>query len=153
MSRCVVGAIVVGATFAFLVMPLFVYAQAFNAERGVALGGYDVVSYHLDSEAVEGRRKFSVKWNDVRWYFSSKEHAALFEEDPERYAPQYGGYCAYAAANNSIAPVDPLAFSVVDDKLYLNFSNRISRRWNRDREKNISLADGYWPELQSSLVE
>ena len=126
-------------------------AQLYFSDKGVAIDGYDVVAYYIEGEAVEGLREHRVEWNDLYWRFANAEHAAAFAESPELYAPQYGGYCAYAAANNAIAPVDPEAFSIVDGKLYLNFSRRVRRRWERAREKYIELADNFWPALQDGL--
>ena len=127
-------------------------AQAVNvSENGVALEGYDVVSYHVSNSAVKGSSEFATEWNGAQWHFASAENLALFNEDPELYAPQYGGYCAYAAANNAIAPIDPRAFSVVDEKLYLNYSLGVQRRWSRNKEENILVADSFWPQLKASL--
>ncbi len=126
-------------------------AQQFFSVRGVALDGYDVVTYHTEDEAVQGVREHRIEWNGSDWYFANDRNARLFAADPERYAPAYGGYCAYAAANNAVAPVDPKAFTVIDETLYLNFSPGVKRRWDRDQEKYINLADQYWPALSEEL--
>ena len=127
-------------------------AQAVNvSENGVAIEGYDVVSYHINNSAMKGSDEFVFEWNGVQWHFASEENLTLFSEDPARYAPQYGGYCAYAAANNAIAPIDPRAFGIVDDKLYLNYSAGVQRRWSRNKEENILVADSFWPQLRASL--
>lgn len=86
-------------------------------------------------------------------YFASDRNLKLFLADPERYAPQYGGYCAYAAANNAVAPVDPRAFGVVDDKLYLNFNQSVQRRWARRQDEYIAIADRRWPSLLEGLQQ
>ena len=120
-------------------------------DNGVALERYDVVAYHLENEAIQGRARFRERWGGVTWYFANAENAALFAEDPERYLPQYGGYCAYAVAHNSLAPVDPEAFAVIDEKLYLNFSRSVQRRWNRRRVQYIERGDLNWPELSAEF--
>ena len=127
--------------------------QYFADSRGVALRGYDVVSYHENGKAVQGSAQFQQRWGGVVWYFSSDEHATLFANNPEQYAPEYGGYCAYAVANNSLAPVDPEAFSVIDDKLYLNYSRSVQRRWSRSREEYIRVGNRNWPSLRRTLSQ
>ena len=125
--------------YIFILLPVLVSfligevgAQAyFSNKKGVVLDGYDVVAYHQEGEAILENNAHEVEWDDFIWYFSSEENAALFADDPESYAPQYGGYCAYAVANNALVPVDPEAFSIVDEKLYLNFSEGVQRRWRK----------------------
>lgn len=127
------------------------HAQEVYTRKGIALDGYDVVAYHLEEEAIRGTRLHSAKWNDVIWFFSSDRNLRLFVSDPEKYAPQYGGYCAYAVANNAVAPIDPEAFDIVDEKLYLNFSRSVQRRWSLRRNRYISVADANWPNLLHEL--
>ncbi len=142
-----IALVVAGLLMAF---PL-VAQQYFASSRGIAIKGFDVVSYHEDGKAVQGSAQFQQRWSGVTWYFSSDEHAMLFANNPERYAPQYGGYCAYAVANNSVAPIDPHAYSVIDNKLYLNFSHSVKRRWSRNREEYIRVGNRNWPDLRRAL--
>lgn len=122
--------------------------QPINAERGgIAIKGYDPVAYFTASEATKGKSKISHTWNGAIWYFTSEENRDLFAEAPTEYAPQYGGYCAYAVSNGSTATVDPKAWKIVDGKLYLNFSSRIQKKWEADIPGHIEAADRNWPDL------
>lgn len=146
-SKCAVALLILGCVIA-----LGAGAQVVNSSRsGVALDGYDVVAYYVENKAVEGEADYSTEWNGAQWHFSSDENLQLFIADPESYAPEYGGYCAYAASQNGIAPIDPQAFTVVDDKLYLNYDKTIRTRWNNKQAEYIEAADTNWPELLSGL--
>jgi YHS domain-containing protein len=123
-------------------------AQTGIAQATLALQGYDVVAYFTEGGAQRGRAEHAAEWNDQTWHFTSASHRAAFVADPSRYAPQYGGYCAWAVARNYLAPVDPTAWAVVDGKLYLNFDARIQRRWARDPAGFIARANGNWPALR-----
>lgn len=120
---------------------------------GVAINGYDPVAYFREHRPVEGRDEHTMTWKGVTWRFSSAENRDLFSGDPEKYAPQYGGYCAYAAANNAIAKTEPDAFTIYEGKLYLNYDQNIKSRWDGDRMRYVELADDYWPGLASSGTE
>jgi YHS domain-containing protein len=116
-------------------------------KRGAALAGYDAVAYFTDGAAVKGSEEHTFEWNGATWRFASAEHRDLFAADPERYAPQYGGYCAWAVSQGKTAPVDPERFDVVDGKLYLNYNQKIQKRWREDRDALIVAADENWPGL------
>lgn len=118
-----------------------------NQDHGLAVKGYDVVAYFTESQAVKGSPSFTHGWKGAVWQFSSAAHRDLFARSPERYAPQYGGYCAYGVSRNYIAPIDPEAWTVIDGKLYLNYSQRVKRTWSKEIPKYVQLADGYWPGL------
>ena len=137
--------------FAFLMaFTMFGSAQAangINAKDGVAIKGYDTVAYFTQGKAVKGNRKFAASYKGNNWYFSSQDHLNKFAANPAAYAPQYGGYCAFAASRNSIAPVDPTAWSIVNNKLYLNFSKSVRGTWKEDTNGNIQAADRNWPSL------
>ncbi|MDY7094952.1 MAG: YHS domain-containing (seleno)protein [Acidobacteriota bacterium] len=113
----------------------------------VAIEGYDAVAYFEDDKPVEGSKDFTFEWMDATWRFASAEHRDLFEADPEKYAPQYGGYCAYAVSQGSTAGIDPEAWSIVDGKLYLNYNQKIQKKWEADRDAFIEAADENWPKL------
>lgn len=117
------------------------------AEDGVAIGGADPVAYFTDDTFVAGSTEHTYEWNGATWQFASAENRDLFAESPEEYAPQYGGYCAWAVGQNALAAIDPNAWSIVDGKLYLNANERIQNRWNEDIPGNIALADENWPTL------
>ena len=115
-----------------------------NASHGVALRGYDPVAYFVEGEARPGDDRFRHDWRGAEYHFASAEHRDLFAEDPERYAPQYGGYCAIAMAWNRIADIDPQQWSVVDGRLYLNNSGFAHLLWSADERGNIESADENW---------
>ena len=115
--------------------------------KNAALGGYDAVAYFTEKVAKVGDPSITLKWNGADWLFSSAENMKLFAASPEKYAPQYGGHCAYAAAKGAIAPGDPLAWTVVKDKLYVNLSPAIREEWSQDIPGNIVQADKNWPNL------
>jgi len=113
----------------------------------LAIKGYDAVAYFTEDRAVEGSENHELEWKDANWRFSSAANLAAFQADPQRYAPQYGGYCAWAVSQNDTANIDPEQFSVHNGKLYLNYSKRIATRWKADKEAFIVDADSYWPQL------
>jgi YHS domain-containing protein len=117
-----------------------------NAE-GVALHGHDPVAYFTDGAAVPGTARFEHQWNGARWRFASAANRDTFAKAPEKYAPQFGGYCSWAVSRNYTADVDPKAFAVVNGKLYLNYSTDVQTRWRVDRDGNITKAEGNWPGL------
>jgi YHS domain-containing protein len=115
--------------------------------NGVALGGTDPVAYFTRSEPVRGSAEHALEWQGVTWWFYSADTRARFEASPERYAPQYGGWCAWAAAQGYAAPTVPDAWKIVDDRLYLNASTSVQRRWERDIPGFIDAADANWPNI------
>lgn len=114
---------------------------------GVAIEGYDPVAYFTDGRAVEGKKGFETEWNGATWRFASAEHRDLFAEDPEKYAPQYGGYCAWAVSQGSTAGIDPEAWKIHDGKLYLNYDKSVQEKWLADMEDLIAKGDANWPKL------
>jgi len=113
----------------------------------VAIEGYDPVAYFTDGKPVEGSKKFVQEWKGAVWRFASAEHRDLFAADPEKYAPQYGGYCAWAVSQGYTAGIDPDAWTIRDGKLYLNYSLEIQQKWLADVEKRIEEGDRNWPKL------
>ena len=122
-------------------------ATTFVAEDG-PIRGYDPVAYFTEGAPVKGSPDYTVEHAGATWRFASAGNAALFAADPERYAPQYGGHCAYAMSKGALAPVDPEAWRLVDGKLYLNFSKTVQSIWSEDVPGNITLADGNWPRFR-----
>ncbi|MDX1756028.1 MAG: YHS domain-containing (seleno)protein [Marinobacter sp.] len=108
-------------------------------------GGYDVVAYFEQRQAVPGSSDFTVEYQGATWRFSSAEHQARFAANPEHFAPAYGGYCAWAVSQGYLAKGDPEYWTIVDDRLYLNFSQDIQDRWLKDTEGFIQQADRHWP--------
>lgn len=115
------------------------------SKGGVAINGYDPVAYFTDKAPVKGDAANSVTWKATEWHFASAENAAKFEADPDAFAPRYGGYCAYAASKNAIAPTSADAWTVYDGKLYLNFDIGVRDVWKQDIPGNIVRADANWP--------
>ena len=138
-----------------VVIMLFAFAQGAHAVSeinttligSVAIKGYDPVAYFTDSKPVKGEKKYTHKWKEANWRFASINNRDLFAADPEKYAPQYGGYCAYAVSQNSTANIDPTQWTIVDGKLYLNYNKKINQKWAAKRAEFITLADSLWPGL------
>ncbi len=136
--------------FIFFIFSQQVFAgDAVYHKDGVAIGGYDPVSYHRMQKADKGDTRYAYRWNNSSWYFSSAANKELFAANPEKYAPQYGGYCAYAASKGALAPTDPQAWTVKDNRLYLNYSTAVRSKWRQDIDSNIKLADENWPTLKN----
>jgi YHS domain-containing protein len=117
-------------------------------EYGNAIRGYDPVAYFLESKPVKGTDKFVYNWKKADWYFSSEQNLNLFRDDPEKYAPQYGGYCAYGLSEGHKAPTDAEAWTIVDGKLYLNYSLDVKKKWSSNRPARIEKANANWPGLK-----
>lgn len=113
----------------------------------VAADGYDVVAFFTVGRPVMGEAKFATQWKGVTWRFSSAANLAKFMANPAAYAPQYGGYCAWAAANGYTAKGDPLRWKIVGGKLYLNYNAEIQSRWVKDIPGFIRKGDANWPAI------
>lgn len=118
---------------------------------GEAIRGYDVVAYFTEGKPVKGDDSISAEWNGTTWHFASAANRDAFVADPAKYAPQYGGYCAWAVSQGYAAPVDPAAWKIVDDKLYLNYSKGVQSRWSQNIQGNIANGDQNWPGIESGL--
>ncbi len=114
-------------------------------QNGFALNGYDAVAYFTQSQAVKGDPRFELTWDGARWRFASLENKRRFESDPTRFAPQFGGYCAYAVSQGYTASGDPEAWSVVNGKLYVNYSPSVRQTWEKDKAGYIKKAEKNWP--------
>ena len=113
---------------------------------GVALKGHDPVAYFTAGEPAKGSEEWPYKWQGATWLFSSAENRDLFEANPEKYAPQYGGYCSYAVSKGHTAGISPAAWTIHDGKLYLN--HRFAKgKFRKDVPGNISRADENWPKI------
>lgn len=115
--------------------------------NGIAIGGYDAVAYFTQKKALKGDSSIKFQWNGAVWYFASIENKILFEKSPEKYAPQYGGYCAYGASKGYKAKTDPTAWTIVGQKLYLNYNAQVKTVWLPDTTARIMTADQYWESL------
>ncbi|NNE81033.1 MAG: YHS domain protein [Silicimonas sp.] len=115
------------------------------ASGGVAINGYDPVAYLTMSKPVKGDAAFASDWVGASLLFANAENKTIFDADPDKYAPKYGGYCAYAVSKGATAPTDPTAWTVHEGRLYLNFSVDVRGIWRQDLTGNIARADTNWP--------
>lgn len=137
---------------ALFVAPLLI-AAAVAAEPtmnttsdNVAINGYDTVAYFTDGEATKGSAEYVAVWQDARWHFASDAHRRLFEADPSRYAPQFGGWCASGVAEGEYYEINPEAWAIVEGKLYLNYSRRVRDKWLETASEKIAKAEHIWSE-------
>lgn len=129
--------------------PVALSAQAVNTTTGgLAIGGYDPVAYQAEHQARKGMAEFTAMHDGATYRFASAANRDAFQADPARYVPAYGGYCAYGMARGYRAKVDPQAFTVVDGRLYLNYSLDVRDRWSKDIAGYIARADSNWVRLR-----
>jgi len=114
---------------------------------GVAVRGFDTVAYFAAENAVKGDPKFEYAWNGAKWLFSSQENLDKFKQNPEAFAPQFGGYCAYAVSHGHTADGDPHAWKVVNGKLYLNYNPDVEQMWEKEQDKFIKDGEANWPKI------
>jgi len=119
--------------------------EVYTSRRGGAIRGTDPVAYFTEGKPVPGSREFTAEWQGAEWRFASAGNRDLFLADPEAYAPQYGGYCAWAVAQGYTASTVPEAWEIVDGKLYLNYSLGVREQWRQDIPGNIRKGDANWP--------
>ncbi len=119
----------------------------FSSGWDYAIGGYDTVAYFTEGQPIQGSDEFTTEYKGVRWRFVSQENLDKFLADPEKYRPQYGGYCAYAVANNTTAEGNPENWAIHNGKLYLNVSKGVQRRWLKDKDGYVEKADNNWPDV------
>jgi YHS domain-containing protein len=116
--------------------------------EGVAIKGYDPVAYFTDKRPVRGLPEFEYVWHGATWRFSSAAHREMFRQYPDRYAPRYGGYCAYAVSQGKIADIDPDSWTVFEERLYLNLDPDVKKLWEKDMRGYIRKADEKWPKVR-----
>ena len=133
--------------FFFQTTPVFALDPIFTNFFGQAIRGYDPVAYFKEGQPVEGDSDFQYEWKGAKWYFASQENLDAFIQSPESYAPQYGGYCAWAVSQGYTASIDPEAWHIREGKLYLNYSKGIQKKWLQDVPGNILNGDRNWPKL------
>lgn len=110
----------------------------------IAIEGYDTVAYFTKGRPVEGKSEFEHVWQDAHWRFSNASHRDMFAADPERFAPRYGGFCAMSMARGLVYKVDPEAWVIVKDNLYLNYTKKYADEFAADPEPEIANADTNW---------
>jgi YHS domain-containing protein len=132
-----------------LALALGVQAQNNVDSSGLALKGYDPVAYFADGKPVRGKPEFSASHEGATYRFASAANRNAFLSAPARYAPQYGGYCAYGMASGYKAPIEPDAWTIVEGKLYLNYNQSVRSRWSADIPGYIRKAEANWPTVRS----
>jgi len=128
-------------------------AAWYVTDDGVAIDGTDPVGYFTEGRVVPGSAAHTLEWGGATWQFASADNRAAFEADPLAFAPQFGGYCAWAVGSRGyLAPTEPEQWSIVDGKLYLNFNASVQKRWKKDVPGFIAKGEQNWPELEASLL-
>ncbi len=119
----------------------------------VAIRGYDPVAYFTEGAPVKGEPQFRQEWNGATWHFANRENLERFQADPERYAPQFGGFCAFGMSRGYKVGTDPAAFTIHEGKLYLNYSLPVRATWLKDTDAYIDKADANWATLEHGAYE
>ena len=122
-------------------------AGGFFEADGVALRGYDPVAYFTDNKPEKGLAKYAYEYKGSKFLFTSAKNKQAFAANPDKYAPQFGGFCAFGTAHGVKVSTQPNAFAVVDGKLYLNYDTDVLQRWKEDVPGNIALGEKNWPEV------
>jgi YHS domain-containing protein len=122
--------------------------KVFSTKNG-AIDGYDVVAYFIDAELTKGDKQFALKWNDATWYFATDQHQNLFKANPEKYVPQFGGFCAYGVSKGYKVKADPQAWYIQDGRLYLNYDLDVQRTWLKDKPTYINKATNNWVKIKA----
>jgi YHS domain-containing protein len=141
--------------FVVLVSPAFAQEREVFATEEGAIRGYDPVAYFKDGEPIKGKKDWVYQWNGASWYFSTQENMTEFQSAPEKFAPQYGGFCAYGMSDGEghKATTQPDAWTIVNDKLYLNYNKNVKTLWVKDQKVMIENADKNWPVVKSTKLE
>jgi YHS domain-containing protein len=134
----------------FALLSASVQAGEFFETDGVALRGYDPVAYFVSSEPQKGQAQYSYEYKGSKFYFASDANKRAFVAMPEKYAPQFGGYCAFGTAQGYKVSTQPDAFAIVEDKLYLNYDKKVQGIWRQDVPGNIAKAEKNWPEVSKA---
>lgn len=133
-----------------LSLHLSAFAGEFNETGGAAIRGYDAVAYFTEQKAVKGSAEFSADYKGSKFLFSDAAHRDAFAADPEKYAPQYRGYCAFGVSRGYKADTDPDSFTVVDGKLYLNYNGEAKTMWSKDIPGYLKKSEEKWPEVEKT---
>lgn len=131
-----------------VLMTMSISAQN-NLKDGVAIQGYDPVAYFVEGKAVLGLKEIKTQYDNATYYFATDVNKEEFVKNPDKFVPQYGGYCAYGLSKGYKAPIDPKAFTIVEDKLYLNYSLDVKAEWMKQREERILKANENWEKIKN----
>jgi YHS domain-containing protein len=150
----IVFATVLALTAGLAVAPAAAAGPDVNATiTGLALRGYDPVSYFTEGKPIQGDYRITARYNDATYRFASQEDKHLFETNPVKYLPQYGGFCAFGAAQGVKVDGDPAVWKIVDDKLYLNLAPPVFDRWSEDIPGYVKSANTNWPSLKDKALQ
>lgn len=150
LKRILIGVVALAA-LGFAGFHAFLYSIDYYASApvhvrgGAAIGGYDPVAYFTEARPVQGSAEFQHEWNGARWHFASAENRDAFRAEPERYAPRFGGYCAYAVSQGYTAKTDPQAWEIDNGRLYLNYDLDTRALWRRNKIELIAAGEKNWP--------
>lgn len=146
-AASLLGLALVGTAYAAPAVNTLKRGLLSDSATGVAINGYDTVAYFTDGKPVKGSDAFVREWNGAKWKFASQQHLDLFKAAPEKYAPQYGGYCAYGVSQGYLVSIEPEQFTVLDGKLYLNYDSGVQKKWTKDIAGYNKIADGKFSDL------
>jgi hypothetical protein len=118
-------------------------------QDGKAISGYDVVSYYNQGYPVKGYDSLSVQWENAIWLFATTENKNAFKTSPEKYRPQFGGYCAYGMSRGYKAPTEPDAWTIENGLLYFNYNKKVKETWDKDRVGYIEKANKNWIDVKT----
>ena len=139
-----------GTAAVFALLASTVMAGSFNETDGVAIDGYDPVAYLTEQKAVKGHADFTAVYKGSTFHFKNAANRDSFAASPEKFAPQFGGYCAFGVSRGYKAVTSPDAFTVVDGKLYLNYNAEVKTMWTQDMPGHIRKADGNWSTVEKT---
>ena len=148
----VIKSVTVAATLAVSSLSFAADIDVNANANDLAIHGYDAVSYFTDSKAAKGSHKYTATYKSAIYQFSSEENRQLFQETPEKFAPQFGGFCAMGVALNKKFDTDPTAWEIVDDKLYLNLNKAVQKKWLSDVPTHLETANRVWSGIQHVSV-
>ena len=134
--------------FTFLIVVNATAQSEVFAPRGIAINGYDPVAFFKEASAKKGSSMYPYKYKEATWLFESKENRDAFMNMPEKYTPQYGGFCAYGTSEGHKAPTQPDTWTIVNDKLYFNYNKQVKQMWEKDQAHLIIVADQKWPDVK-----
>jgi len=148
--KLIIGAALLAATsLSFTAAPYNTLKRGLisDSATGIAINGHDTVAYFTDKKPMKGSDSYTYSWKGATWKFASQQHLDLFKTDPEKYAPQYGGYCAYGVSQGYLVSVEPDQFTLIDGKLYLNYDASVQKKWTKDPLGYNKIADGKFGDL------
>jgi len=149
--RTFLASALVSALAGAAAFPVRAMGAAFFNRNGLAMDGFDTVSFFSDRGPVRGRRDIAVTWKGAAWQFASVHSRDRFEADPWSFAPRYGGYCAYSLAMGRLSPGSPRSWRIDGGRLYLMVNDRVKDMWDSDKAEFLVRADANWPAILSGL--